>query len=183
MQWRGGNSRKKQNSKLCLNVSHVEQELLTLPGFSGVRFLVFCVMFCGSLFVLLVIVLSVLRFMASDYPFGIFKLFLKGSVCFVFVKYDISITYVPPFLLKLFPFQVVIVLKAIQYEPLTMGSYVYPDWGNVIGWLIVLFPIVLLPGWFVYHLLFKDNTRVSCHLLLHCSWNCHLSTGPVVVVW
>jgi hypothetical protein len=62
-------------------VSHVEQELLTLPGFSGVRFLVFSVMFCGSLFVLLAIVLSVLRFMASDYPFGIFKRFLKGSVC------------------------------------------------------------------------------------------------------
>ena len=68
-------------------MSHVEQELLTLPGFSGVRFLVFSVMFCGSLFVFLAIVLSVLRFMASDYPFGIFKRFLKGSVCFVFVKY------------------------------------------------------------------------------------------------
>jgi hypothetical protein len=53
---------------------------------------------------------------------------------------------VPPFLLKLFPFQVVIVLKAIQYEPITMGSYVYPDWGNVIGWLIVLFPIETRKG-------------------------------------
>jgi hypothetical protein len=39
-------------------------------------------MFCRSLFVLLylylfVIVLSVLRYTDSDYPFGIFKLFLK----------------------------------------------------------------------------------------------------------
>jgi hypothetical protein len=46
--------------------------------FSGVRiarFLVFYVVFCRSLFVLLVIVLSVLfRFTASDYPFGIFQL-------------------------------------------------------------------------------------------------------------
>jgi len=47
--------------------------------FSGVRvawFLVFCVMFCRSLFVLfhLAIVFPVLRFTASDYPFGIFKL-------------------------------------------------------------------------------------------------------------
>jgi hypothetical protein len=33
-------------------------------------------MFCNSLFVLLAIVLSVLRFTDSDYPFGIFKLFL-----------------------------------------------------------------------------------------------------------
>ena len=39
-----------------------------------------CYMFCISLFVLflVVIVLSIIRFVVSDYPFGIFKLFLKG---------------------------------------------------------------------------------------------------------
>jgi hypothetical protein len=37
-----------------------------------VQSLVFCVVFCRSLFVLLVIVLSVVPFMVSDYPFGIF---------------------------------------------------------------------------------------------------------------
>jgi hypothetical protein len=68
----------------------VEQELLTLPDhlssppvFSGVRVarsVVFCVVFCRSLFVLLAIVLSVLRFTDSDYPFGIFKLFLQFFV-------------------------------------------------------------------------------------------------------
>ena len=45
------------------------------PSFSVVhvgRCLVLDVTFCKSLFVLLVIVLSVLRFTASDYPFGIF---------------------------------------------------------------------------------------------------------------
>jgi hypothetical protein len=44
--------------------------------------LVFSVVFCRSLFVLslLVIVLSVLhRFTVSDYPFGIFKLFLRWT--------------------------------------------------------------------------------------------------------
>jgi len=59
------------------------------PGFTPVvngvriaRSLVFCVvlyictlLFVFSFFSLLVIVLSVLRFTASDYPFGIFKLF------------------------------------------------------------------------------------------------------------
>ena len=42
----------------------------------------FMCMFCGSLFVLfcLAIVLSVLRFMGSDYPFGIFKLFLAMGI-------------------------------------------------------------------------------------------------------
>ena len=61
---------------------HVKHALPTssLPGFSGVRndrALVFHVVFCTSLFIflLLVIVFSVLRFTASDYPFGIFKHF------------------------------------------------------------------------------------------------------------
>jgi hypothetical protein len=71
----------------------VEQELLTLPRhlgsppvFSGVhvaRFLVFCIVFCGSMFVLflLAIVLSVrLPFTISDYLFGIFKLVFKIAV-------------------------------------------------------------------------------------------------------
>jgi len=72
--------------------SMVDQELLTLlehlnspPVFSGVRVtrsLDFCVVFCTSLRVLfllfiLAIVLSVLWFTHSDYPFGIFKLFLQ----------------------------------------------------------------------------------------------------------
>jgi hypothetical protein len=78
-------------TRVIRRVPRVEQELLTLvgtpafiPDFSGIRVarcLVFCVMFCRSLFVLLplyllAIVLSVLRIMASDYPFGIFTLFL-----------------------------------------------------------------------------------------------------------
>ena len=53
------------------------------PVFSGIRvakYFVFCAVFCRSLFVLLAIVLSVLWFTASDYSFGIFKLFLAQIV-------------------------------------------------------------------------------------------------------
>ena len=61
-------------------VSLVEQELSILPDqllFCGVhvaQYLVFCVVFCMPLFVRysLVIALSVVRFMASDYFFGVF---------------------------------------------------------------------------------------------------------------
>ena len=79
-------------TRLTRRVSLVEQKLLilpehmsSLPGFSGVRVtssLVFCIMFCRSLFVPFVlfhlaIVLSVLlRYTDSDYRFGIFKHFL-----------------------------------------------------------------------------------------------------------
>ena len=69
-------------------MSLMEHELLTLPEHMSsppvfsvnhiARSFVYCVVFCRSLFVLclfcLVIVLSVLRFTDSDYPFGIFKL-------------------------------------------------------------------------------------------------------------
>ena len=73
-------------------MSHVEQELLTLPQhlisppvFCGVgvaRSLAFSVVFCRSLFALLylfllAIVLSVLRFTDFYYPFGISKLFFQ----------------------------------------------------------------------------------------------------------
>ena len=71
-------------------MSLVEQELFILPehlssplGFMLLDLLIFHVMFCRSLFVLFLLaivhVLSVLRFMASDYKFRIFKLFLKIS--------------------------------------------------------------------------------------------------------
>ena len=68
----------------------VEQELLTLPDhlssppvFNGVhvtRSLVLCVCFVDRCLSFLAIVLSVLlRCADSDYPFGIFKLFLKSD--------------------------------------------------------------------------------------------------------
>ena len=68
------------------NTSATLAELLTLlehqnspPFLIGVRiarYLVFHVMICRSLFVLFLFAIVLLRFTASDYPFGIFKLFL-----------------------------------------------------------------------------------------------------------
>ena len=72
-------------------VLRMEQEMLILPEYlssplvcSGIRIVqCFCVVFCRSVFVILsfffwpFIVLSVLRFTAFDYPFGIFKLSVR----------------------------------------------------------------------------------------------------------
>jgi hypothetical protein len=88
-------------TRLTRQVTHVEQELLALlelpswpPVFSGVRVarsLVFSLhnvfflnhLFLLSFFIILAIVLSVyLQFMASDYPFGVFKLFMLLIVKF-----------------------------------------------------------------------------------------------------
>ena len=64
----------------------VEKEPLSLPEhmsspsvFSGVSIapsLVFCVMFCRSLFVLFILAIAL---SVSDYPFAIFKLFSNES--------------------------------------------------------------------------------------------------------
>ena len=83
-------------TRLTRWVPLVEQELLTLsehlsspPVFSGVRVtrsLVLCVCFvdrCLYLctFFLAIVLYVLLPYIDSDYPFGIFKLFLKGSWC------------------------------------------------------------------------------------------------------
>ena len=67
-----------------LELITLPEHLSALPDFSGVRVtrsLVWCVCFVGRFlsFILLVIVLSVLQFTTSGYPFGIFKLFLCKS--------------------------------------------------------------------------------------------------------
>jgi hypothetical protein len=61
------------------------RSLFVFRGVRVTRSLVLCVMFCRSLFVvfilfLLDIVLSVLRFTDSNYPFDIFKLFLSYQI-------------------------------------------------------------------------------------------------------
>ena len=80
---------------------HVEQELLTLPGYLSsspivrvirvTRSLVLWLVFCRSMFVLLlsVIALTVL-ITASDYPFDIFKLFVNDINLDITYKFNNS---------------------------------------------------------------------------------------------
>jgi hypothetical protein len=89
-------------TRVTRRVPLIEQEYLRSPpvlsGVRVVRYLVFCVVFCRSLFVLfrLAIVLSVLRFTYSDYAFDIFKLFLFEYIKIVSPTYfwNISIKIV-----------------------------------------------------------------------------------------
>jgi len=68
-------------------------------GLRVARSLVFCVVLCRSLFVLLsffllAIVLSVLRFKASDYPYGILKLLsTKSYICRIVMLFCILLMY------------------------------------------------------------------------------------------
>ncbi|XP_021341796.1 sodium- and chloride-dependent glycine transporter 1-like isoform X1 [Mizuhopecten yessoensis] len=46
---------------------------------------------------------------------------------------------------------VVIIFKAVQYEKITLLGYVYPAWGEMLWWLVTLFPILAIPGWFLFY--------------------------------
>ena len=79
------------------------EHLSSSPVFSGVRIarsIVLCIMLCRSLFVFLSFGHCVLRIMASDYPFGIFKLslffFISGGKILKYFTFYVKMFVVDP---------------------------------------------------------------------------------------
>ncbi|XP_035037106.1 sodium- and chloride-dependent GABA transporter 2 [Hippoglossus stenolepis] len=56
----------------------------------------------------------------------------------------------------------------VDYQPLTFGNYVYPDWAHYLGWAIALSSIVIIPIWAIGKIcLTKGSLRQRLLVLWH----------------
>jgi len=54
----------------------------------------------------------------------------------------------------------IFVFNLVTYSPLKFGDYVYPDWGQAIGWLLTVSSLIFIPAVMIYKL-FKTTGTIK----------------------
>ena len=61
----------------------------------------------------------------------------------------------------LFFFQVILIATLAQFKPLKLGTYTFPVWSSVLGWLIVLSCIGFVPVVAVYEIFYQKRGTLA----------------------
>ena len=56
--------------------------------------------------------------------------------------------------------QFIFVFNLVTYSPLKFGDYVYPGWGQAIGWLLTVSSLTFIPAVMIYKL-FKTTGTIK----------------------
>ncbi|KAL5007638.1 hypothetical protein ScPMuIL_016444 [Solemya velum] len=60
---------------------------------------------------------------------------------------------------------ILVIFNAVMYEKPDLDNVPYPEWALAMGYLIVLFPIVVIPGWFLFYFCRKGGYRMMKSLM------------------
>lgn len=68
--------------------------------------------------------------------------------------YRIKPSYIRLYLYILY-FQFIVIMSAIGYSPAYYGDYVFPDWAQALGWMMVVAPLVTVIGVMIVQVIIK----------------------------
>ena len=57
--------------------------------------------------------------------------------------------------------QITIVMNIVMYKEPDLDDVLYPEWGKSLGWLVAMFPVVVIPAWFMYKYCYTGGFKVS----------------------